>query len=250
MFFKKKKPVGTYPIDYHALPQHIAFIMDGNGRWAKKRGMPRTYGHHEGIKTIRNIALEANRLGIKAITVYAFSTENFSRPETEVQYIFKLPQEFFTLYIKELIENNVRISTIGHLEKVPSDTRNVILDAIDKTKLNTGLQLCFAFVYGGRDEIIEASKKLICDVQDNKVSVENINEEMFGQYLMTSHLPDIDLMIRTSGEYRISNYLLWQLAYAEFIFTDTLWPDFDKQELHKAISMYQNRDRRFGRIHT
>lgn len=246
MFFKKKKELYDNEIDMNAIPQHIAFIMDGNGRWAKKRKMPRTYGHHEGIKTIRKIALEANKIGVKAMTVYAFSTENFSRPEKEIQYIFKLPKEFFTIYIQELIDNNVQISVIGHLERVPKDTRKVIESAIDKTKQNTGLQLCFAFVYGGRDDILEATKNIITDVKNGILDEDTLDESKFSQYLMTKDLPEVDLMIRTSGEHRLSNYLLWQLAYAEFVFTEVLWPDFDEQELYKCISLYQNRDRRFG----
>lgn len=246
MFFKKKINLEDYKLDMDNIPKHIAFIMDGNGRWAKKRKMPRTYGHHEGIKTIRKVALEGNRLGVQAMTVYAFSTENFSRPEQEVQYIFKLPKEFFTLYIQELIDNNVQISVIGHLDRVPKDTRDIIENAILKTSHNTGLKLCFAFVYGGRDEIVEATKGIVKDVNNGKLQLDNINETIFSNYLMTSDLPDVDLMVRTSGEHRLSNYLLWQLAYAEFVFTEVLWPDFDEEELHKTIWLYQNRDRRFG----
>ncbi|MFV0396080.1 MAG: isoprenyl transferase [Coprobacillaceae bacterium] len=246
MFFKRKEKSIDYEIDIDNIPKHIAFIMDGNGRWAKKRKMPRTYGHHEGIKTIRKVALEANRLGMEAMTVYAFSTENFSRPEKEVQYIFKLPKEFFTIYLQELIDNNVQICVIGHLELAPKETRNIIQAAIDKTKMNTGLKLCFAFIYGGRDEIIEATKGIVANIQNGTLKEEDINEKMFTQYLMTKNLPEVDLMVRTSGEHRLSNYLLWQLAYAEFVFTDVLWPDFDEEELHKSIWLYQNRDRRFG----
>lgn len=248
MFFEKKEKYEDYNIQLGSIPQHIAFIMDGNGRWAKKRKMPRTYGHHEGIKTIRNIALESNRLGVKAMTVYAFSTENFSRPKQEVQYIFKLPKEFFKLYIRELMDNNVRITVIGHLDQVPIETRDIIQNAIDKTKQNTGLILCFAFVYGGRNEIVEATKGIASAVQDGSIAISEITETLFSKYLMTKDLPEVDLMVRTSGEHRLSNYLLWQLAYAEFIFTDVLWPDFDEKELHKAIYQFQNRDRRFGGI--
>ena len=160
MFFKKKKneEFNYHVLDKDNIPQHIAFIMDGNGRWAKKRKMPRTYGHHEGTKTIRDVALHCNKLGVKAMTVYAFSTENFARPEQEVQYIFKLPKDFFELYMKELIENNVKICTIGHLEMAPKETQDIINSAIDKTKNNTGLKLCFAFIYGGRDELLEATQ--------------------------------------------------------------------------------------------
>ncbi|MBM6841097.1 isoprenyl transferase [[Clostridium] spiroforme] len=233
-------------LDMNNIPQHIAFIMDGNGRWAKKRFMPRTYGHNEGTKTIRKIALEANRLGVKAMTVYAFSTENFARPEEEVQFIFKLPKKFFELYLKELIENNVQISMIGHLEKAPEATQKIIKEAIRQTKDNTGLNLCFAFIYGSRDEIVCSAKHIAQQVKDGIIDINDINEEYFSSTLMSSHLPDVDLMIRTSGEQRLSNFMLWQLAYAEFIFTPTYWPDFDENELHKAIWQYQNRDRRYG----
>lgn len=233
-------------LDMNNIPQHIAFIMDGNGRWAKKRFMPRTYGHNEGTKTIRKIALEANRLGVKAMTVYAFSTENFARPEEEVQFIFKLPKKFFELYLKELIENNVQISMIGHLEKAPEATQKIIKEAIRQTKDNTGLNLCFAFIYGSRDEIICSAKHIAQQVKDGIIDINDINEEYFSSTLMSSHLPDVDLMIRTSGEQRLSNFMLWQLAYAEFIFTPTYWPDFNENELHKAIWQYQNRDRRYG----
>ncbi len=246
MLFKKRDETQEYPLDYDNIPSHIAFIMDGNGRWAKKRNMPRTFGHHEGTKTIRKVALAANKLGVKAVTLYAFSTENFSRPEKEVQFIFKLPKEFFESYIKELNENNVKIISIGHLDRAPEPTRLVIENAIEMTKNNTGLQLCFAFIYGGRDEIIEATKKICNDVQVNKLQIDDITEAMYDNYLMTSGLPDVDLMVRTSGEQRISNFLLWQLAYAEFIFTEDCWPEFDENLLKKVIYQYQNRDRRFG----
>lgn len=246
MFFKKKRKPIDSAIDTNKIPGHIAFIMDGNGRWAKQRKMPRTYGHHEGTKTIRTIALEANRLGVKAVTVYAFSTENFARPDQEVQYIFKLPKEFFSLYLQELMDNNVQICTIGHLEMAPKNTQDIIQAAIEKTKHNTGLKLCFAFIYGGRDEILTATKEIAKEVSAGLLTIEAIDEMVFEQHLMTKDLPPVDLMIRTSGEQRLSNYLLWQLAYAEFVFTDTLWPDFDEEKLHEAIWLYQNRDRRFG----
>ena len=244
--FKRKKNKDNYQLDMNNIPAHIAFITDGNGRWAKKRKMPRTYGHNEGTKTIRNIALEANKLGVKAMTVYAFSTENFSRPDDEVQFIFRLPKTFFDLYLKELMDNNVRICYIGHLNRAPQATQEIIQAAIDQTKNNTGLQLCFAFIYGGRDEIVEATKKIATSLKEGKITENDITEDYFEQHLMTASLPPVDLMVRTSGEQRLSNFLLWQLAYAEFIFTPVYWPDFNAEELHKAIWMYQNRDRRFG----
>ncbi len=208
--------------------------------------MPRTYGHHEGTKTIRNIALKCNELKVEAMTVYAFSTENFARPEKEVQYIFKLPKDFFEAYMKELMENNVKICTIGHLDMAPQETQDIINTAIEKTKDNTGLKLCFAFIYGGRDEIVHAGKNIAIKLKEGLIKEDDINEQLFSNELMTKDLPDVDLMIRTSGEQRLSNFLLWQLAYAEFVFTNVLWPDFNDEELYKAIWLYQNRDRRFG----
>ena len=247
MFFKKKNNEINYQdLDMNNIPGHIAFIMDGNGRWAKQRKMPRTYGHHEGTKTIRDIALSCNKLGVKAMTVYAFSTENFARPNQEVQYIFKLPKDFFESYMKELMENNVKITTIGHLEMAPQETQDIINKAIEKTSHNTGLILCFAFIYGGRDEIVWATKKIAQKVKNDELSIDNIDENIFNHELMPKDLPDVDLMVRTSGEQRLSNFLLWQLAYAEFVFTDVYWPDFNEEELKKAIWLYQNRDRRFG----
>ena len=247
MFFKKKNNEINYQdLDMNNIPGHIAFIMDGNGRWAKQRKMPRTYGHHEGTKTIRDIALSCNKLGVKAMTVYAFSTENFARPNQEVQYIFKLPKDFFESYMKELMENNVKITTIGHLEMAPQETQDIINKAIEKTSHNTGLILCFAFIYGGRDEIVWAAKKIAQKVKNDELSIDNIDENIFNHELMTKDLPDVDLMVRTSGEQRLSNFLLWQLAYAEFVFTDVYWPDFNEEELKKAIWLYQNRDRRYG----
>ncbi|EMD16306.1 di-trans,poly-cis-decaprenylcistransferase [Eggerthia catenaformis OT 569 = DSM 20559] len=243
-----RRKTDNYELDKNNIPAHIAFIMDGNGRWAKKRKMPRTYGHHEGTKTIRTLALEANRLGVKAMTVYAFSTENFKRDKSEVDYIFKLPKEFFNLYLKELIENNVQILMIGHLDMAPAETQKIIKNAMESTKKNTGLKLVFAFIYGGRDEILEAVKKTAQEYKDHKIDIDDINESYFERHLMTSGLPDVDLMIRSSGESRLSNYLLWQLSYSELMFVDTLWPDFDEKELHKCIYYYQQRERRFGGV--
>ena len=247
MFFKKKRKI-DYDLDMTNIPKHIAFIMDGNGRWAKKRKMPRTYGHHEGTKTIRTLALEANRLGVKAMTVYAFSTENFKRDDSEVEYIFKLPKEFFNLYLKELMDNDVQIRYIGHLEMAPIETQKIIKDAIAQTAQNQGLILTFAFIYGGRDEIIEATKDICEQYKNGHITLEDITEDYFERHLMTKDLPAVDLMVRSSGECRLSNFLLWQLAYAEFVFDETLWPDFDEERLHHAIAIYQGRERRFGGV--
>jgi len=244
MLFKTK--TDQPEIDMNNIPGHIAFIMDGNGRWAKKRNMPRTYGHHEGTKVIRNTALLANELGVKAMTVYAFSTENFARPAQEVEYIFKLPKEFFDLYLKELMENNVQIRFMGHLEMAPQQTRDIILSAIEKTKNNTGLILCFAFIYGSKSEMMSALKAICVDYKNGDLELEEINEDLFDSYLMSADLPPVDLMVRTSGECRLSNFMLWQLAYSELYFTDVLWPDFDEEALYDAILAYQHRDRRFG----
>lgn len=219
MFFKKDKKEEDYQdLDLNNIPKHIAFIMDGNGRWAKETQKPRTYGHHEGTKTIRDIALKCNELKVEAMTVYAFSTENFARPENEVQYIFKLPKDFFDAYMKELMENNVKICTIGHLDMAPQETQDIINKAIEKTQHNTGLKLCFAFIYGGRDEIVNAGKNIAIKLKEGEIDINDIDEQLFAGELMTKDLPDVDLMVRTSGEQRLSNFLLWQLAYAEFDF--------------------------------
>lgn len=247
MFFKKDKE-NKIELDMNNIPKHIAFIMDGNGRWAKRRKMPRTFGHHEGTKTIRNIALECNKLGVKAMTVYAFSTENFKRDSKEVEYIFKLPKEFFDLYLKELKENNVQLRYIGHMEMAPKETADIINDAIEETKNNTGLILTFAFIYGGRDEIVQTAKIMAEQYKNGEITLDDITEDYFEKHLMTTDLPPVDLMVRTSGEYRLSNYLPWQLAYAEFIFDETLWPDYNKESLYRAIAIYQGRERRFGGV--
>ena len=228
------------------LPEHIAIIMDGNRRWAKEKNLEVKQGHYAGAENLEKIAQYANKIGIKYMTVYAFSTENFARPEEEVQFIFKLPKKFFESYLKELIENNVQICMIGHLDKAPKATRDIINSAIEQTKNNTGLKLCFAFIYGGRDEIVHSTKQIVQDVQEGKISINDITEDYFNSTLMSANLPDVDLMIRTSGEQRLSNFMLWQLAYAEFIFTPVYWPDFDEKELHKSIWLYQNRERRYG----
>ncbi|NBL00430.1 MAG: isoprenyl transferase, partial [Erysipelotrichia bacterium] len=224
---------------------HIAIIMDGNGRWAKAKGMPRTFGHKQGAENVRTVALEANKMGIKALTLYAFSTENWKRPEDEVDFICKLPKMFFNMYIKELVENNIRVSYIGELEKFPSETKKFINAAIEKTKNNTGMEMVIAINYGSRREIVMAAQQYAKDVIDGKKGLE-ISEDEFSQYLMTAHLPEVDLLVRTSGEQRLSNYLLWQLAYAEFVFVDYAWPEFTAEKLHEVIAEYERRDRRFG----
>lgn len=230
------------------IPEHVAIIMDGNGRWAKKRGLPRIAGHHEGMKTVRKIAKVSNQMGIKVLTLYAFSTENWKRPKTEVEFLMKLPSEFLNTYLKELVEENVKVETIGDRSILPEHTKLAIEKAMEETKDNTGLILNFAMNYGSRDEIIRCTKALCQLVVDGELQIDDINEEAIETYLMTSLLPDPDLLIRTSGEVRLSNFMLWQLAYAEFSFTDVLWPDFDELCLINEVEEFQSRNRRFGSV--
>ncbi len=223
---------------------HIAIIMDGNGRWAKKNNLPRSAGHYKGVEAVRNITIYANRLGVKALTVYAFSTENWKRSADEVNYIMSLPKIFFASYIKELMENNVRINIVGDRERIPAETMKVIDDAIEQTKNNTGLILSFAFNYGGRDEIVRAAMQYAKDYKEGLVG--ELDEDMFANYLYTKDLPEVDLLIRTGNELRVSNFLLYQIAYSEFVVVDTLWPDFDNEALDYCIAQYNGRKRNFG----
>lgn len=229
------------------VPKHIAIIMDGNGRWAKKRALPRVAGHHEGMKTVRKITRMANKLGVKTLTVYAFSTENWKRPKPEVEYLMKLPEEFLGTFLPELIEENVRVEMMGDFKSIPTHTQRAVQKAMDDTKDNDGLILNFALNYGSRAEILSAVNHVLKDREEGKVK-EEITEEIFSQYLMTSHLADPDLLIRTSGEIRLSNFMLWQLAYTEMWFTDVLWPDFNESHLLDAIEAYQKRSRRYGGV--
>ena len=232
-------------MDTRIIPQHIAIIMDGNGRWAKKRGLPRTAGHKQGAENIRRIAIACNDLGVKALTCYAFSTENWKRPQDEVDYLCKLPKLFFNRYLAELKKNNIRVTFLGEIERFPEETRKVITSAVAETKQNTGLILCLAVNYGARRENTLAAQKYAQDVLEGKAAA-TIDEESFGIYMMTADMPELDLMIRTRGELRISNFLLWQLAYAELIFTPVAWPEFTKEELNRAIDEFNHRNRRFG----
>jgi undecaprenyl diphosphate synthase len=224
--------------------RHVAIIMDGNGRWAKKQDKQRTFGHLSGSENVRNIALAANKLDIKVLTLYAFSTENWKRPMEEVDYLMKLPEVFFNRFIDELMREGIKIMAIGDLSRFPANTQRVLQNAIDKTRNNSGLILNFAMNYGGRDEIIRAVNAIADDVLLGKV--DRVDETVFESYLMTAGLPPVDLMIRTSGEQRISNFLLWQLAYAELVFTNVAWPDFREADLVDAINVFENRNRRFG----
>lgn len=227
------------------IPKHIAIIMDGNGRWAKHKGLARTAGHKQGSINIRKIALACNKIGVEVLTLYAFSTENWKRPQKEVEYLCRLPKIFFNKYIKELKAKNIKVMYIGELEFFPQETQKVILDAVDQTKENTGLILNLAINYGARREIVLAANAYAQDLRDGKIT-EELNEHLFSNYLMTKNYPDVDLLIRTSGEERISNFLLWQIAYAELLFTECSWPEFTEERLVSAIGEYQNRNRRFG----
>ncbi len=230
------------------IPAHVAVIMDGNGRWARKRNLPRIAGHKEGMMVVRKISRIAGELGIKTLTLYAFSTENWKRPKTEVDFLMKLPQDYLNDYLPELIEENVQVRMMGSKQNLPKHTLNALEKAIQETKNNNGLILNFALNYGSRTEIIEAVKHIIRDSRDGKIGEDGLNEEIFSQYLMSNNLPDPDLLIRTSGEIRLSNFMLWQLAYTEFWFTDVLWPDFNEQFFLDAIEEFQKRQRRFGGV--
>jgi undecaprenyl diphosphate synthase len=230
------------------IPEHVAIIMDGNGRWAKKRALPRAAGHYEGMQVVRKITRFANELGIKVLTLYAFSTENWKRPKSEVEYLMKLPEQFLMTFLPELIEENVNVRVIGNREQLPEHTRRAVEKAIAETKNNTGLILNFALNYGSRAEITYAVQAIAKQVEKGHLSPEQINEELITSYLMTKDLADPDLLIRTSGEIRLSNFMLWQLAYTEFWFTDVLWPDFTEQHLLQAIAEFQKRGRRFGGV--
>ncbi|MEH7373692.1 MULTISPECIES: isoprenyl transferase [Bacillaceae] len=230
------------------VPEHVAIIMDGNGRWAKKRALPRIAGHHEGMKVVRKTTKLANKLGIKTLTLYAFSTENWKRPKNEVEYIMSLPDEFLGTFLPDLIEENVQVKMMGYKNQLPVHTLRAIEKAIEETKNNDGLVLNFALNYGSRAEILDAVKQVLNDSKSGKLNETELDEKVFSSYLMTANFTDPDLLIRTSGEIRLSNFMLWQLAYSEFWFTDVLWPDFNEEHLLEAIETFQNRQRRFGGI--
>ena len=230
---------------------HLAIIMDGNGRWAKKRHLPRFVGHRHGMDNIRNIALAANKLGIKVLTLYAFSTENWARPTDEVNYLMRLPIDFFDKFMPELMENNVRVNIMGFVDELPEKTYLVTQKAMAETANNTGMVLNFAFNYGSRREITAGVQEIARKVKVGEIDIDDISEKMVSDHLLTHSLApyeDPDLLIRTSGEERLSNFLLWQMAYTEFSFSDNLWPDFDKTDLEELVKDYQGRNRRFGKV--
>ena len=229
------------------LPQHIAVIMDGNGRWAQQQGKNRLRGHEAGAKAVRKTVEAAAKLGIKHLTLYAFSTENWNRPKTEVSTLMSLLVRNLRLELQRMTENNIRLSAIGSLDKLPKKVRKELVEVIEKTQSNTGTNLTLALSYGAREEIKQAVIDISKKVKNSIINVESIDETIINEHLYTQHLPDVDLLIRTSGEVRISNFLLWQIAYAELYFTDVMWPEFDEQALHQAIKSYLKRERRFGK---
>jgi undecaprenyl diphosphate synthase len=235
-------------INQMQVPKHVAIIMDGNGRWAKAKGLPRIAGHKAGMDTVIEIAKSANKLGIEIVTFFTFSTDNWKRPLTEVKFLMDLPTQFLIENLDEIIANNLQIKVVGSLGELPENTLKAIDTATSKTATNTGTILNFALNYGGRTEILDATKKIQQELAANKIRLEDLNESVFSNYLTTAGYPDPELLIRTSGELRLSNFLIWQLAYAELWFTQVFWPDFTPELFETAIVEYQQRSRRFGGI--
>ncbi|MFN8296554.1 MAG: isoprenyl transferase [Chitinophagales bacterium] len=233
-------------IDSTRLPQHIAIIMDGNGRWAKAQGKHRIFGHKNGVKAVREVTEGCAEIGVKHLTLYAFSTENWNRPKMEVSALMELLFMTIGKEIKTLQKNNIRLNAIGHIHNLPESNRKALTEVIEATKNNTRMTLTLALSYGSREELSEAAKKIAIEYKAGKISLDEINQEKIAEYLYTHNIPDPELMIRTSGEHRISNFLLWQLAYTELYFTEKFWPEFAKNDLYKAIYDYQQRERRFG----
>lgn len=249
-FFRSKdnQESNEVDLDLSKIPSHIAIIMDGNGRWAKKRGLPRIAGHREGTKVIKKIVKKANEIGVSALTLYAFSTENWKRPKDEVDFLLKLPEIFLKTYLPELVEENVQVRIMGEKNHLPDHTIEAVETAIEQTKHNNGLILNFALNYGSRDELSKAIQKIADDVRSGLIEIENVTESLISTYLFSPELKDPDLLIRTSGEIRLSNFMLWQLAYTELWFTETLWPDFSEDEFVRAVRDYQHRGRRYGGV--
>ncbi len=234
-------------LDLERIPQHIALIMDGNGRWARKRGNPRVFGHKNGVTAVRDTLEGAVEIGLKYLTLYAFSTENWRRPQTEIDALMSLLVSTINRETETLIKNNVKLSAIGDMKSLPQKVAKNLMEAIKKTESNTGLTLILALSYSSRWEIVESVKKIAKEVLDGKVSIDEIDNDYFSNCLTTHNIPDPELLIRTSGENRISNFLLWQIAYSELYFTTVLWPDFRRGHLYEAIADYQSRERRFGK---
>jgi undecaprenyl diphosphate synthase len=234
-------------INPEKLPRHLAIIMDGNGRWAKQKGLLRTIGHENGTKSVKNTVEACAELGIQNLTLYAFSTENWNRPKFEVETLMKLLISSLKKELATLQKNNIRLNAIGNLTNLPSKVQKELEEVIESTAANTRMTLTLALSYGAREELVQAVKKISDKVKNNIISLDAIDESIINKHLYTHNLPDVDLVIRTSGEHRISNFLLWQIAYAEFYFSEVLWPDFKKEHLYEAILSYQNRERRFGK---
>jgi len=233
-------------IDLTKLPEHIAIIMDGNGRWAKKRGMTRVMGHQRGVEVVREVVRTSREIGIQWLTLYAFSEENWKRPKSETMALMKLLKRFLKSELKEMLENGIQLRTIGRTDKLPEKTRKVLFDIIEKTTSNRDMVLTLALSYGGRQEILDTISKISRKIESGALTSSDISEKLVSDLLYTADMPDPDFLIRTSGEHRISNFLLWQIAYSEIYVTKTLWPDFDKKEYLAAILDYQKRERRFG----
>jgi undecaprenyl diphosphate synthase len=234
-------------IDTTNLPSHLAIIMDGNGRWAKQQGFLRAFGHENGTKSVKTIIESCAKLGIKNLTLYAFSSENWNRPKLEVDTLMKILIKSLKKELVTLQKNHIKLNAIGNLSKMPEKAQIELLDVVEKTKDNTHMTLTLALSYGSREELVNAVKNISDKVKNNIISIDAIDDSIINEHLYTQNLPDVDLLIRTSGEHRISNFLLWQIAYAELYFTDVLWPDFKEQNLYEAIISYQKRERRFGK---
>ena len=234
-------------IDTNNLPKHLSIIMDGNGRWAKQKGLMRAMGHENGTKSVKTTIETCAKLGLEFLTLYAFSTENWNRPKLEVETLMKLLVNSLKKELQTLKDNNIKLHAIGNLEKLPKSAYTELLDVIEATKQNTRMTLTLALSYGSREEIVMAVKNISDKVKNNIISIDTIDDSIINEHLYTQNLPEVDLLIRTSGEHRISNFLLWQIAYAELYFTDVLWPDFKEQHLYEAIISYQKRERRFGK---
>ncbi|MEQ9482634.1 isoprenyl transferase [Coleofasciculus sp. F4-SAH-05] len=235
-------------LDQERLPKHVAVIMDGNGRWAKRRGIPRIMGHRRGVDTLKQLLRCCDDWGIQALTAYAFSTENWGRPIEEVEFLMTLFERVLIRELKEMMEENVRIQFVGNLTALPQSLQNQIERAMTQTQNNTGIQFTVATNYGGREEILQACRAIATQVQHGQLQPDDIDEALFSRHLYTANIGDPDLLIRTSGEMRLSNFLLWQMAYAEFYITDAFWPDFDREAFHQALIAYQKRERRFGKV--
>lgn len=246
--FQRKRQNNVEEKAFDKIPSHIAIIMDGSGRWARKRGLPRIAGHREGSNVVKKIVREANNIGINVLTLYAFSTENWKRPKDEVDFLMKLPEQFLNSYLPELVEKNVQVRVMGDESRLPQATQNAVNIAKEKTAMNDGMILNFALNYGGRFEITEAVKCIAQDVKNGILDPDDINENHIAKHLLSNKLRDPDLLIRTSGELRLSNFMLWQVAYTELWFTDVYWPDFNESHLREAIDHFSGRSRRYGGV--